>query len=158
MRYRIFDGGLLSLQLVEPVSGAAGPAVPRRSGAVTALAAAAEADELPVLDDIPECLRDLYGELNEVLTASGEVEVVTLKHYIAYRRLQNVASVLFRPGHQVILLYLRLDPDTVELEEGFTRDVRGIGHLGTGDLEVRIVSSADVEKAVPLIRRAVEES
>ncbi|CAN3978192.1 FIG01124955: hypothetical protein [Kitasatospora purpeofusca] len=44
------------------------------------------------------------------------------------------------------------------LEEGFTRDVRGRGHLGTGDLEVRIASSRDVEKAVPLIRRAVEES
>ncbi|MEU7449883.1 hypothetical protein AB0B46_28395 [Streptomyces diastaticus] len=47
-------------------------------------------------------------------------------------------------------------PTTVELEEGFTRDMRGIGHLGTGDLEVRIVSAADLEKAAPLIRRAFE--
>ncbi|GAB2935073.1 hypothetical protein GCM10027028_38490 [Streptomyces sundarbansensis] len=53
-------------------------------------------------------------------------------------------------------MYLRLDPDTVELEEGFTRDMRGIGHLGTGDLEVRVVSAADLEKAAPLIRRAFE--
>ncbi len=57
----------------------------------------------------------------------------------------------------MILPYLRLDPDTVvELEEGFTRDMRGIGHLGTGDLEVRISGVADLEKAVPLIRRAVQ--
>ena len=27
---------------------------------------------------------------------------------------------------------MKLDPDTVELEEGFTRDTRGIGHYGTG--------------------------
>ncbi|MEU6973740.1 DUF5655 domain-containing protein [Kitasatospora aureofaciens] len=110
--------------------------------------------------EVPGCLRELYGELDEVLTSVGELEVVVLKHYIAYRRMLNVASVIFRPSvsHRAILVFLRLDPDTVELEEGFTRDVRGIGHLGTGDLEVRIVSSADVEKAVPLIRRAVEES
>ncbi|MET9182275.1 hypothetical protein ABZX88_29280 [Kitasatospora aureofaciens] len=53
-------------------------------------------------------------------------------------------------------MYLRLDPDTVELEEGFTREMRGIGHLGTGDLEVRIGEAAALEKAVPLIRRAVQ--
>ncbi|MFF4819388.1 hypothetical protein ACFY2K_32995 [Kitasatospora sp. NPDC001309] len=158
VRYRIFDGGLLSLQLVEPVSAAVSPAAVRRSITPSVPAAAVEAAELPVVGDVPECLRDLYGELDEVLTASGEVETVVLKHYIAYRRLQNVASVIFRPSesHRVILVYLRLDPDTVDLEEGFTRDMRGIGHLGTGDLEVRIASAADLEKAGPLIERAVQ--
>ncbi|MFJ6381364.1 hypothetical protein ACIQI7_15395 [Kitasatospora sp. NPDC092039] len=160
VRYRIFDGGLLSLQLVEPVSAAVSQAAVRRPTTPSMPAAAAEAAELPVVGDVPECLRDLYGELDEALTAAGELEVVVLKHYIAYKRLLNVASVVFRPSpsHRALLVYLRLDPDTVELEEGFTRDVRGIGHLGTGDLKVRIASSADVEKAVPLIRRAVEES
>nr|BFD94093.1 DUF5655 domain-containing protein [Kitasatospora sp. Xyl93] len=158
VRYRIFDGGLLSLQLVEPVSGAVSPAAVRRSKAAVVPSTAVEAEELPVPADVPECLQDLYGELDEVLTASGEVEVVALRHYIAYRRLQNVASVIFRPSasHRAILLYLRLHPDTVELEKGFTRDMRGIGHLGTGDLEVRIASAADLEKAVPLIQRAVQ--
>jgi predicted transport protein len=94
-----------------------------------------------------------------VLTASGEVETVVLKHYIAYRRLRNVASVIFRPSvsHRAMLVYLPLGPDMVELEEGFTRDMRGVGHLGTGDLEVRIASPADLVKAVPLIERAVQE-
>ncbi|MET8061967.1 hypothetical protein ABZV33_35485, partial [Streptomyces microflavus] len=45
------------------------------------------------------------------LTARGEVEVevTALRHYIAYRRLMNVASVLLRPRHEAILVYLRLD-------------------------------------------------
>ncbi len=34
--------------------------------------------------------------------------------------------------------------------------MRGIGDLGTGDLEVRIGEAAALEKAVPLIRRAVQ--
>ncbi|MFF2062545.1 hypothetical protein ACFVWZ_12230 [Streptomyces sp. NPDC058200] len=82
----------------------------------------------------------VYGELDEALTAWGEVEVAPLLHYIAYRRMVNLASVIFRPKHEVILVYLRVDPDTAELEEGFSRDMRGIGHLGTGDLEVRIAT------------------
>lgn len=56
----------------------------------------------------------------------------------------------------LILVFLRLDPDTVEPEERSTRDMRGIGHLGTGGLEIRIPSAADPEKAGPLIRRACE--
>lgn len=32
--------------------------------------------------------------------------------------------------------------------------MRGIGHLGAVDLEVRVVAPADLEKAAPLIRRA----
>ncbi|GHF27160.1 hypothetical protein GCM10018790_00530 [Kitasatospora xanthocidica] len=41
-----------------------------------------------------------------------------LRHYIAYRWLQNVASAIFQPpaSHQAILLCLRLDPDTMELK------------------------------------------
>lgn len=97
-----------------------------------------------------------YAELDDALTACREVEVTPLRHYIAYRRLVNRASVTFRPRHEAILVYLRLDPGAVVVEEGFTRDVRGIGHPGTGDLEVRIASVADLEKVRPLIRQAFE--
>lgn len=67
---------------------------------------------------VPERLRDLHAELDDALTAWGEVEVAPLRHYIAYRRLANVASMPLRPEHQAILVYLRLNPDTVTLEEG----------------------------------------
>ncbi|WP_405589955.1 hypothetical protein [Streptomyces sp. NBC_01190] len=77
-----------------------------------------------------------------------------LQDYIAYRRMVNLARLLFRPSYGVILVYLTLDPETVEVQEGFTRDMRGIGHLDTGDLEVRIASKADLVKAAPLIKRA----
>ncbi|MFI1979259.1 DUF5655 domain-containing protein [Streptomyces wedmorensis] len=161
VRYRVFEGGLLSLLLVD-----SSPGVPstmsRRSSARDAVADSAPAAPATPAQTgvslVPDCLRDLFAEVDEALTAWGEVEVAALRHYIAYRRLVNVASVIFRPKHLVILVYLRLDPDTVVLEEGFTRDMRGVGHLGTGDLEVRIASAADLEKAVPLIRRAFEGS
>lgn len=37
-------------------------------------------------------------------------------------------------------------------------DVRKIGHFGTGDLGIRIVSEADVEKAKPLLMQSYEAS
>lgn len=160
VRYRIFDGDLLSLLLVDSSPGSTNTASSRRSrerDTATNSVPTAPAPSPPTRSGlVPACLRDLYTELDDALTAWGEVEVAPLRHYIAYRRLVNVASVIFRPKHEAILVYLRLDPDTVALEEGFTRDMRGIGHLGTGDLEVRLASAADLEKAAPLIRRAFE--
>ncbi|MEU3692336.1 DUF5655 domain-containing protein [Streptomyces narbonensis] len=159
VRYRVFDGGLLSLLLVESAPGTGSPAPARRRLRAHEVANDPNGDTKSVqstLDAAPAHLRALYSELDEALTASGEVEVDVKLHYIAYRRMVNVASVIFRPKQEAILVYLRVDPDTVELEEGFTRDMRGIGHLGTGDLEVRIASPADLEKATPLLRRAVE--
>ncbi len=163
VRYRLFDGGLLSLLLVESASGSIRPAPSRRQRREREEVTSADGGDgmpsTPVAPSIiPACLQDLYAELDEALTQWGEVEVAPLRHYIAYRRMVNLAEVIFRPKHEVIVVYLRVDPDTVELEEGFSRDMRGIGHLGTGDLEVRISSAADLEKAGPLIRRAFEAS
>lgn len=159
VRYRVFDGGLLSLTLVESAAGSANP-VPlhqhHRRAPLGADAREEQGSTQATAGPAPACLRDLYGELDEMLTAWGDVEVRMLRHYIAYRLMVNRASVIFRPSHEVILVYLTLDPDTVELEEGFTRDMRGIGHLGTGDVEVRIASAADLDRAGPLIRRAFE--
>ncbi|MFG2370549.1 hypothetical protein ACGFY9_03620 [Streptomyces sp. NPDC048504] len=160
VRYRIFDGGLLGLLLVESAPGSPHPALARhqrRKKKAPGAGGGHGKPSIPVAPGVvPACLQDLYAELDESLTAWGEVEVAPLLHYIAYRRMVNLAEVIFRPKHEVIVVYLRVDPDTIELEEDFSRDMRGIGHLGTGDLEVRISSAADLEKAGPLIRRALE--
>lgn len=92
-----------------------------------------------------EGVRDLCLSMGEDTTESER------KQYVAFRRLKNFASVEVRPKANCVLLYLKLDPDEHELEEGFTRDVRGIGHFGTGDFEVRIQSQVDVERAIPYI-------
>ena len=57
-----------------------------------------------------------------------------------------------------IISYFKLHPDSVELEDGFTRDMRSIGHYGTGDLQITIKNAKDFEKAKPLIDRAYNES
>ncbi len=48
-------------------------------------------------------------------------------------------------------MHLRLNPDDIELEDGFTRDMRNVGHFGTGDLQIIIKSTEDFEKAKVII-------
>lgn len=44
----------------------------------------------------------------------------------------------------------------MELIEGFSRDVRNIGHYGTGDLEIKITKDEDFDKAKELIIMSYE--
>ena len=52
------------------------------------------------------------------------------------------------------LLMLKLDPDSVALQDGFSRDVRQIGHWGTGNLELTLRTTTDLERAKPLLDRS----
>jgi predicted transport protein len=62
------------------------------------------------------------------------------------------------PQAKAVTAYLKIVPSTVTLETGFARDVRKIGHYGTGDLEVSMKSIDDFTKAQPLFQRAYEGS
>lgn len=56
-----------------------------------------------------------------------------------------------------LLVMLKLNPDTVALEAGFSRDVRNIGTWGTGDLELCSRNRADLQRALPLLERSYGE-
>tara|TARA_R110000824_G_scaffold143299_8_gene310907 strand:+ start:51 stop:449 length:399 start_codon:yes stop_codon:yes gene_type:complete len=85
-------------------------------------------------------------------------EYSTTRFYLAYRRIKNYACVEVRPTLNQLKIFLKIDPDSVELVDGFSRGVRKIGHFGTGDLELTIGSHEDFERAKPLILRSYEES
>ncbi|MEV7393758.1 DUF5655 domain-containing protein, partial [Streptomyces sp. NPDC091215] len=112
--------------------------------------------EAPHYDELPESLRALYADLDDLLISSGDVQKEFQLHYIAYRKIKNVATVRFQLRSHALVLNLKVDPDTVELSDGFIRDVRGIGCLGTGPLEVRIRSQEDLARAASLVQRSVE--
>lgn len=102
-------------------------------------------------------LLDLYHAVTAYLQAAGDdVQVKTTDFYVAFRRLKNFACVELRNQIGKLLVSVRVNPDTVALEPGFTKDMRGIGHFGTGDLEISIHSLADLEKAKPLFDKAYQ--
>jgi predicted transport protein len=104
-------------------------------------------------------LTDLYEALKDYLMNLGDdVQIKTLKKYFAFKRIKNFACVEVHNRTRNLLVYVKVDPDSITLEEGFTRDVRNIGHFGTGDLEIILRSISDFEKAKALIEQSYESA
>ena len=97
-------------------------------------------------------MAELTDAADEVLRGLGDgVTCVQRKQYAAYQRLRNFAC-LIPPQQTKVLVYLRVDPKTADLVPGFTRDVTGLGHHGTGDLEVQLRTERDLGRAQDLFR------
>ncbi|KQT07008.1 DUF5655 domain-containing protein [Rhizobium sp. Leaf386] len=102
-------------------------------------------------------LRDIYDAVQQFLLGLGDdVQVKELKLYTAFKRIKNFVCMEIYPQARTVSIYLRLNPSSIVMEEGFTRDVRNIGHFGTGDLQISLKTMADFEKAQPLLVQAYE--
>ncbi len=102
-------------------------------------------------------IKELYKELSEyALDLGSEVIESPRKLYIAFRVIRNFMCVQVYNHH--LHLYLRLNPEDINLEADILRDVSHIGHYGTGDLEVRVESEDDIELAKELIEKAYDNS
>lgn len=160
VRYRDFQGELLALELVRKTSNEAADATePGDTSEVVGGAGSTGKSVSDYLDQASQGLRDLYFEVESFCEGLGDDVTKKIgKMYFAFRRLKNFACVEVHPQTKALLVYLKVHPDSVDLEEGFTRDVRSIGHFGTGDLEVRITNADQLLKAQPLIQRSYDES
>ena len=165
IRYKLFGPDLLLFELVNAVtadsgSGEGEATTGGKSGKTPApatLAMKTHADQLATAT--PELIA-LYEATRAYILAQGDdILEKQLKLYMAYRRLKNfVCMTLISREDPHVRLWLKLDPGSVELEKGFTRDVTEVGHWGTGDLEVVLRRQADFEKAKGLIERAYQEN
>jgi predicted transport protein len=158
VRYRKFGGDLLLLELLTSVS-----AVPQSAAIVDPATAVARANKYKTVSemmlDAGTELANLYSDVETFLLGLGDdVTKKVLKNYFAFRRIKNFACVEVKTTLDVVRVYLKIGPDSIDLEEGFTRDVRNIGHFGTGDLEVTLKSHDDLERAKSLIVQSYEES
>lgn len=161
IRYKLFGDDLLLLDLVNSVSVDDATAAKAETDGSTALAKTKPigkdktAEEQ--LSQAQPVIKELYATLSGYLLALGDdVQEKHLKLYVAFRRLKNFACVI--PYKDKLLVMLKLNPDTVALEDGFSRDVRNIGTWGTGDLELCLRTPADMPRAMPLIDRSYAEN
>lgn len=104
-------------------------------------------------------LREIYYSLRDyILSLGDDVSENQLKLYCAYKKIRNIVCVEIR--QRSIMLYMRLNPNLF-IEEGkkdLLRDVRNIGHWGTGDLEVTIKNASDFERIKFLIDKCYNEN
>jgi predicted transport protein len=154
IRYRRYGDSLLLLELVNATTGEPIHEDSEENGKSQAHKTFPEH-----LVQSPPALRDRFETLRSFIEALGDdVQSKQLKNYIAFRRLKNFACVEIKPQAGQILVHASVDPKSVNLEPEFTRDVTDLGHAGTGDLEIRIRTDADLEKAKPLIAKSYEEN
>lgn len=112
-----------------------------------------------VYQELNQSMNDRFESLRAYLFALGDdVQETRLQFYFAFKRFKNFACVEFRPTSGKILMFLKIDPKSISLEQGFTRDVSNIGHYGTGDLEITLSTAEDLDRAKLLIERSYSVS
>ncbi|WP_189298472.1 DUF5655 domain-containing protein [Streptomyces albospinus] len=142
VRYRYFGSDHFGLETVASVTGHSASAKRVRRRAAGA----------PPVRMQGGAMAELAEAVDEVLVGLGDgVTRVQRKQYAAYQRLRNFACVC-PPQQKKLLVYLKADPKEVDLVSGFTRDVTGLGHHGTGDLELQLRTERDLERAGDLLR------
>lgn len=152
IRYKKYEDDLILFELVNAITASQAATVdgPRSNVYKTVTENLQQADKE---------LQDMYYSIRDfILNLGDDIQEKVLKYYIAFKKIRNFACVEVYPKSKTILIYLNINPDEVELKEGFTRDVRNIGHFGTGNLEVRINSRDDFERAKELISKSYDEN
>ena len=152
--YRKYDNDLI---LFEHLNTPIVKPIPQDTEVVNGKKVSNQKSHIEKLALAPEKIKTLYQSVCDYIESLGDdINSNQLKYYIAYKKVQNMVCIEIY--NKQIILFLKLSPESVDLEEGFTRDMRNIGHYGTGDLQVTIKDESDFEKAKKLIVRTYNET
>jgi len=164
-QYKIYENGIISIEEIykrtetrnhspienngkNPIMVEAG-----RKAAETRRTATYTIDEhtSKVNDD----LKELLNEIREyIVNLETSIEETPKKYYIAYKTTQNFVCI--ETQKKKIVLFLKLNPDEIKNPLRQVRDVRNIGHFGTGDLEFTIKNYSDFEESKDLINLSLK--
>lgn len=164
-QYKIYENGILNIDEVfkksethnhvtlntnekNPIMVAAG-----KKAAQTRRTATYTIDEH--LNKINKNLIDLFNEIRDyIVNLDNSIEETPKKYYIAYKTTQNF--VCLEAQKNKLMLFLKLDPDKIKERPKQARDVRNIGHFGTGDLELTIKNYNDFEETKELLNKSLQ--
>jgi len=106
------------------------------------------------IDKVNGELKELLNEIREyIVSLDTSIEETPKKYYIAYKTTQNFVCI--ETQKKKLILFLKLNPDEEEKLPKQARDVRNIGHFGTGDLELTIKNITDFEDTKELINKSL---
>lgn len=153
IRYKKFGDDLL---MFEQINENIAAAIPENESSISKSKSSDKTFDEQI-ENADKTIKILYQDLtNYILSLGDDISETHLKLYAAFKKIKNVATVVAQK--KKLIVNLPLDIDSVTFEEGFSRDVTNIGHWGCGPVELHLQTSADFEKAKPLIDRAYNEN
>jgi len=97
----------------------------------------------------------LFNTVREyIIELDTSIEEAPKKNYIAYKTSQNFVCLLLNKNK--IRLYLKLNPKDISPIPKQGRDMREVGHLGTGDFELTLESIEDFNQTKKYIDEALK--
>jgi predicted transport protein len=107
----------------------------------------------------PAAMVDLFEQIDEFGRSLGaDVSRRIRKFYVGYFAGKR-SFFTVEVQRQRLILYLNLDPAAATpWNEDAMRNVREIGHYGTGDTEYSLRTSAQLDEAKALIKQAYEKT
>lgn len=104
-------------------------------------------------ENLDEKMLELFNAIRDyIVSLDSSIEESPKKNYIAYKTSQNF--VCLQTYKKKITLYLKLDAKEVMPMPEQGRDVKNIGHFGTGDFELTIKDLKDFDETKQLINEA----
>jgi predicted transport protein len=104
-------------------------------------------------EGLNEEMKELFQNIRDFITGlDNSIEEAPKKKYVAYKTSQNFACL--QATKNKIVIYLKLDADQLKTIPKQGRDVKDIGHFGTGDFELTIKSIDDFDETKYLINEA----
>jgi predicted transport protein len=104
-------------------------------------------------ENLEENMLEVFNNIRDfIISLDSSIEESPKKNYVAYKTSQNF--VCMQTYKKKITLYLKLNADEVRPMPKQGRDVKSIGHFGTGDFELTIKDLNDFEETKQLINEA----
>ena len=151
IRYKKYGNDLLLFELLN--TNTVAPLDTEKEGAVKNQTVKSFTEQY---NSAPKTIQNIYDEIKDYTLALGDdVSENIVKMYTAFKKIKNFVTLeIFQSN---IRLNLKLNPDSYQLSDNL-RDIRNIGHHGTGDLQLIIRTEKDLDLAKSLIQDAYDEN
>jgi predicted transport protein len=102
---------------------------------------------------VKEEIREVYNKLKEICLGFGDdIEIRPRKEYIGFIRKTNFLDIEFQSKN--LKAFLNLKKGELEDPKGLCRDMKGIGHYGNGEYEIKVDENSDFDYLAYLIKQS----
>jgi len=104
-----------------------------------------------------DSIRSIYQIFEErIEQLHNDIKVNFTMHYICFKLDSSFVDIV--PFVNSIKLYLNIDFQDIDDPKGYCIDKTGVGHLGTGNVEITVDSDTDVDDIIILIQQALDKA